>query len=156
MIPTSSLTLLDPSLEILSFVIDKGKIKITVANKRHSVICPTCLKPSSKRHSRYQRKIQDIPMEQKEVEIILLARKWFCLSPSCSTHIFTERYSWISSKKRRTKRADDLLRKLAFSSSCLTAEKLSRHLGLPVSHDTLLNLIHQTPDSPEVSPFCRH
>ncbi|WP_353051672.1 transposase family protein [Fictibacillus enclensis] len=41
-----------------------------MSNKRHSVICPKCLKPSSKRHSRYQRKIQDIPMEQKEVEII--------------------------------------------------------------------------------------
>jgi hypothetical protein len=96
-----------------------------------------------------------LPMDQKEVELILFARKWFCDSHLCISHVFTERYAWLSPKKRRTIRAEEVLRKLAFSTSCLSAEKLSRHLRLPASHDTLLNLIHKTPESNEVSPFCR-
>ena len=67
--------------------------------------------------------------------------------------IFTERYNWLSPNGRRTARTEELLRKIAFSTSCLTAEKVARSAHIPVSHDTLLDLVHQTDVKSAVSPF---
>lgn len=131
------------------------KIRFFVESKSSTCICPSCQTVSSRSHSRYQRVIQDLPINEKEVEIILFSRKWFCDSTLCTQKVFTERYSWLSANRRRTVRAEELLRKLAFSTSCLSAEKLARSLHIPVSHDTLLNLLYSTTLTPEVSPFCR-
>ena len=62
-------------------------------------------------------------------------------------------YDWLTSNGRRTARTEEVLRKIAFSTSCLSAEKVARSAHIPVSHDTLLNLIHHTNIESEVSPF---
>ncbi|WP_338120339.1 transposase family protein [Bacillus infantis] len=154
--PSIPFPLPDPLLTVHSVEALEEKITFVVEPTTHSSICPACQTVTTRRHSRYSRAIQDLPKNNKQVELLLLTQKWFCDSPSCNTEVFTERYDWILPKKRRTLRAEELLRKLAFSTSCLNAEKLSKHLHLPVSHDTLLTLIRHTPDSQEVSPFRRH
>jgi hypothetical protein len=87
--------------------------------------------------------------------LLLLTKRFFCDKPDCPVKIFTERFEWLSANGRRTLRTEEVLRKMAFLTSCLTAEKVARSAHIPVSHDTLLSLIHCTDIKSEVSPFCR-
>jgi transposase len=143
----------DPDLELMHIYPTNESLLITLKSNRSSSTCPSCSKKSSRIHSHYTRKVQDLPIGEKSVELLILSRRWFCDNPDCNVKIFTERFEWLSSNGRRTKRTEDVLRKMAFSTSCLSAEKLAKSANIPVSHDTLLALIHQTVIESEVSPF---
>lgn len=141
-------------LELMNIYPSNESLLLTLKCNRNSSTCPACLAKSSRIHSLYTRKVQDLPIGEKSVELVILARRWFCENPYCNVKIFTERFDWLSSNGRRTKRTEEVLRKIAFSTSCHSAEKVARSAHIPVSHDTLLTLIHQTVIESEVSPFC--
>lgn len=100
-------------------------LQFTVKSIRESCLCSSCHHLSSRPHSRYTRVIQDLPIAGQPVSLLLIFRKWFCDSPSCSTKVFTERYEWLSPHGRRTLRAERVLRQIAFSTSCLSAQKVA-------------------------------
>lgn len=143
----------DPDLELMYIYPTNESLLITLKSNRTFSSCPTCSKKSSRSHSQYTRKVQDLPIGEKSVELLILSRRWFCDNSDCDVKIFTERFDWLSSNGRRTKMTEEVLRKMAFSTSCLSAEKLAKSAHIPVSHDTLLALIHQTVIESEVSPF---
>lgn len=144
---------LDPNLELLHVSASNDSLLLTVKSIRTSSSCPVCAKLSSRIHSQYTRKVQDLPIGDKSVELLILTKRWFCDQPDCQVKIFTERYDWLSSNGRRTARTEEVLRKIAFSTSCLSAEKVARSAHIPVSHDTLLALVQHTDIELEVSPF---
>lgn len=146
----------DPFLEVLHIQEEQTSYKITIRSTHQSCPCPRCGVQSSRPHSRYTRLIQDLPIAEKSVSLLLMTRKWFCDQAVCDMNIFVERYDWLSVNGRRTLRAEECLRKIAFSSSCLNGEKVARAIHLPVSHDVLLSIIRKTDMKPEVSPFCRN
>lgn len=149
-IPWSSL---DPDLELLHISSSDKSLLLTLKSTRTSAPCPACSKKGNRIHSHYTRKVQDLPISEKSVQLLIIARRWFCDHSDCKVKIFTERFDWLASNGRRTKRTEEILRKIAFSSSCLSAEKVARSAHIPVSHDTLLSLVHQTEIESEVSPF---
>jgi transposase len=104
---------------------------------------PACHHVSSRPHSRYTRVIQDLPIADQPVSLLLISRKWFCDSPVCPDKVFTERYEWLSPHGRRTLCAEHTLRQIAFSTSFLSAQKVAQSVHLPVSHDTLLTIIRK-------------
>jgi transposase len=147
----------DPSLELVH-VNDSPDVMVMtliVKSNHESAPCPSCCHPSTRPHSRYTRKVQDLPISNRPVDLVVITRKWFCDQPNCFVSIFTERQNWLLPNRRRTVRAEEALRKIAFSTSCLAAERVARSLNLPVSHDVLLNLVHRTNVSISVSPFPR-
>ncbi|WP_083931341.1 transposase family protein [Salinicoccus albus] len=118
--------------------------------------CPQCQHRAHNRHSTYMRVIDDLSIQGKQVQLYLKTRKWFCTNAFCETKVFTERFEWLLPYKQRTVRLDKVLRTIAFSTHCIEAPLVTRILGMPVSHDTLLRLI-QTTEMPKVhSPFCRY
>lgn len=125
-------------------------------SQSQSACCPKCQKLSTRRHSSTKRKIRDLPISGKEVFLHLCLQKWFCLHTKCSTIIFTETIDAAPAYQRNTVRVNDCLRELAFRSNCVQAAKLSKKLSLPVSHDTLLRLIYETPMPTQTSPFPRY
>ena len=52
--------------------------------------CPACGNRSSRVHSRYWRTLADLPWEGIPVQILLRARKFFCVDERCTRRIFTE------------------------------------------------------------------
>lgn len=144
----------DPDLELIHVTSFNETILLTVRSIRTSSTCSICLKSTTRVHSRYTRKVQDLPISNKSVELLILTKRWFCDNPECKVKIFTERYDWLSTNGRRTIRTEEVLRKMAFSTSCLSAEKVAKSAHIPVSHDTLLALIENTKIKSEVSPFC--
>lgn len=108
-----------PDLELVHVTSSNDSILLTVKSTRTSSSCPTCMKPTARIHSQYTRKVQDLPIGDKSVEMLILTKRWFCDNPDCKVTIFTERYDWLSSNGRRTERTEEVLRKIAFSTSCL-------------------------------------
>lgn len=121
-----------------------------------SATCPTCRKPSSRPHSRYCRRVNDLPYSDLTVQLQILVRKWFCDNSECESRVFTERLSWLKPYQRRTERLEQALEKIALSTNCLTAEKVCRALHIPISHDTLLRKVKKLSFEPGHSPFRRH
>lgn len=118
-----------------------------------SAYCPKCRNISTHRHSRTKRTIRDLPIAGKEVFLHIRLQKWFCRHGLCNTTIFTETIDAAPAYQRNTVRVNESLREIAFRTNCVQAAKLSTKLGLPVSHDTLLRLIYQTPQIAVPSPF---
>lgn len=68
---------LDPTLDYLTHETHEHKMTITVESSRHEIICPYCSKTSSRDHSVYQREFQDLPLQDKQVIIIINNKKYF-------------------------------------------------------------------------------
>ncbi|MDN3437270.1 transposase family protein [Planococcus sp. APC 3900] len=121
-----------------------------------SALCPACRQISRRLHSRYCRKVDDLPLLDRQVHFQALLHKWFCDNSDCPMKVFTERLNWLQSYKRKTERLENVIEKIAFSTSCLTAEKVCQAMHIPVSHDALLRRVKAA--SFELTPpsFRRH
>jgi len=53
--------------------------------------CPVCAQISRRVHSRYLRRLSDLPWEGIPVAIELGVRRFFCCDEECGQRIFTER-----------------------------------------------------------------
>ena len=61
------------------------------AEGNNSAVCPNCATRSSSRHSRYHRKLQDLPVQGSPVRLHLQVGRWRCGNDGCPRKIFTER-----------------------------------------------------------------
>ena len=62
-------------------------IVFRVRGKRTSS-CPACFQSRVSYHSRYVRRIRDLPWQGKRVEIHLQTRRFRCQNPDCARKIF--------------------------------------------------------------------
>lgn len=145
---------LSKNIEILNYYQEDNRWLFTVQSVAKSTLCPRCHQRSFKPHSRYIRNVQDIPIGTTSVFLQVILHKWHCENPQCSTRIFCERLPWLLGRKRYTARLEEFVRRIAFSTSCLQAEKICQASHISLSHDTLLRILHETTIEPKVSPFC--
>jgi len=150
------LSCLDENAQIIYKDQSENEIFLIIKINSHSATCPSCNVSSYRSHSRYCRNVQDLPVSDCYVHFQIIVRKWFCDNPDCQQKIFTERLSWLDSYQRNTKRLEEVIEKIAFSTNCLTAEKVCQSLHIRISHDTLLRRVRDVSFDYEVSPFRRH
>lgn len=79
------------NLRILYCEESEDKLFFIVECPSSSAICPTCRHRTPRVHSRYCRKVDDLPVAGRKVHFQILLHKWFCNNPDCSTKVFTER-----------------------------------------------------------------
>lgn len=107
-----------------------------------SSICPICSKTSFRVHSKYKRKLADLPVSGNQTKIELIARKYFCDNPLCYRKIFTERFDFeIISYGRRLCRTTELLGKISLELGGNKGSTISRYVGIPVSASTALRIV---------------
>ncbi|MDQ0221233.1 transposase family protein [Peribacillus cavernae] len=141
----NSLFHLDEKIEILMQTVTKDECFFILEVTSSSAKCPHCGALSQRTHSRYIRHIDDLPAQDHHIHFQLISYKWFCDRVDCPSKVFTERLPWIKPYKRKTIRLEKSLRKIAFSTNCLTAEKVCQALRIPVSHDSLLRRVKEEP-----------
>ena len=113
--------------------------------------CPACLQPSARIHSRYRRKLADLPWANIPVLIEVSVRRFFCDNHGCARRIFSERLNTIAGPwARRTRRLADIQRKIGLVGGGSAGAVLCEALGRPAQGDLLLGLIHSLvlPDAP--------
>ena len=131
-------------LDRVSFGSDE--IVITATARRHVVACPECGQPSRRVHSRYQRTLADLPWHGLRVRLALSVRKFFCDTPACARHIFTERLPATAAPyARRTTRAAGALDVIGLALGGVGGARLAAALGLVTSPSSVLRFIRRIP-----------
>ena len=121
-----------------------GAIQMQLRACRGFSSCPACGTVSRRVHSRYLRKLDDLPWEGLPVAIMLEARKFFCVEEGCGRRIFTEQLpGTVARYARRSCRSSEALSWLAVALGGRAGARLARRLGLLASRATLLRELHQ-------------
>jgi len=69
------------------------KAVITVRSSGSVGLCPSCGTVSRRIHSRYRRRVTDLPLSGRVVELLVIARRFRCDAVLCGRQIFTERFA---------------------------------------------------------------
>lgn len=133
--------------------IDPDLVTIVVESVAPLGFRPVCGRAAGRVHSRYARRLADLPWQGSVVRWCLQARKFFCDMPACRRRIFTERLPEVAAAyARNTVRLDAALSCIAFACGGEGGSRLAQRLGMPTSPDTLLRRIRRAP-TPDSSPL---
>ena len=138
----------DPnSLGLDSLSARDGVIIFALHTTRPTVACPLCQHLAQRTHSRYRRKLLDLPWQGNAVRFELSCRKFFCDNPDCKRRIFNEPVPAVAAKyARKTCRLADALRQLCYLVGGEAAARIALSFGLLVSPDALLDGLKREAD----------
>src|SRR5215475_3892114 len=107
--------------------------------------CPQCHSPSSYLHSRYVRRLADLPWLGVAVRLEVHARRLYCRHVECPQRIFCERIpAFVAPYARRRLRMNEALRLIGLAVGGEAGSRLAIALGMSVSPDTIIQRIRQT------------
>jgi transposase len=146
----------DPNLLHLERVSSEpDRITLIVKTKSKQALCPQCHSPSAYLHSRYVRRLADLPWLGVAVRLEVHARRLYCHHVECPQRIFCERIpTFVAPYARRTLRLNEALRLIGLAVGGEAGSRLAIALGMSVSPDTIIQRIRQmqlsTPPAPKV------
>jgi transposase len=119
-------------------------ITLMMSTMQPQARCPRCHQPSTRKHSRYGRRVADLPWLGVTVHLQLQTRRFFCPQPGCPQQIFCERLpTVVAPSARRTRRLTQALWQVGFALGGEAGARLARALSLPSSAETLLREIRR-------------
>jgi transposase len=122
------------------------QLTLTATAIRKAASCPVCHRRSRRVHSRYQRRVADLPLGGTPLTLVLHVRKFFCRNPRCPRRIFAERLpSLVAAGARRSHPLHTALECVAFALGGEAGARLADSLGMPTTPDILLRLIRAAP-----------
>jgi transposase len=126
-------------------MLDGAGALITVRAMTKASVCPGCGTPSERVHSRYRRRLADLPIAERPVCLMVLARRFYCNAVLCGRRVFAERFDVdvLAPWARRTSRLDYIVYHLGLALGGRPAASFARRLMLPVGKDTLLRVIRR-------------
>jgi transposase len=147
--PQTLITELLPSIHgirLLEVSVEHEAVRVQLTATAPTAACPRCAVPSSSVHSRYQRRLTDLPWGTRAVRIQLTVRKFRCRNQACGRRIFTERVpDLVATYGRHTHRLAIALRAIGLALGGQAGARLAARLQLPTSPSTLLRLVRTTP-----------
>jgi transposase len=122
-----------------------GTILIRAKAVSAEASCPLCNTSSRRIHSRYIRRVSDLPCAGRGIRLHLVARRFRCEEPQCSRRIFAERFDdgIVTTRSRRTLRLDCIVHHLGLALGGRPGASFAKRLMLPVSNDTLLRTVRR-------------
>jgi transposase len=128
-------------LEYARHEIGTDEIKIYVKSSREEIECPFCGEKSTKVHSVYARRFQDLPIGGKKVEIEIANKKYFCRNADCSNTTFAETFDCLPYNARRSKRLTAEIIRVSTEVSSLRASSLLRKSVANIGKSTICELL---------------
>jgi transposase len=130
------------AVENVEIVADR--VIVMIRGSASSCPCPLCKTVAYRVHSRYFRRLADLPIAGRPTEMLLQARRFFCDAISCTRRVFAERFEGVVGRHaRRTSRLDEVVYCLAIALGGRPAAALTRRLNVQVSNDTLLRMVRR-------------
>lgn len=138
-------SLVPRGLVVESAYYEDDKAVVVVRASGSVGLCPSCGTVSRRVHSRYRRRVTDLPLSGRIVELLVIARRFRCDAVLCGRQIFTERFSEdvLAPSARRTARLDSIVHHLGLGLGGRPAAGFAKRLMLPVSKDTLLRVVRR-------------
>src|ERR1700694_2420635 len=92
------------------------KTTITVRSSRSFGLCPSCGTVSRRVHSHCRRRVTELPLSGRIVQLVVIARRFRCDAVLCGRQIFTERFADVlAPSARRTTRLDCIVHHLGLA-----------------------------------------
>ncbi|MEU7874313.1 ISL3 family transposase [Dactylosporangium sp. NPDC049140] len=114
---------------------------------RASARCPGCGHLTRRVHRRYRRRVDDVVIGGRQVELLLRMRIFVCQQAECTVTRFAEQVDGLTHRYgRRTLPARHVLQTLGLALAGRPAARLASSLGLQVGRNTLLRLVRAIPD----------
>ena len=136
-------------IRLTAVTIQDASVQVQLMAVAPTAVCPDCTMPSSSIHSRYQRRLADLPWGSLAIHLQLTVRKFVCRQLTCPRRIFTERLpDLIATYARKTHRLITALRAIGLALGGNAGARLAARLRLPVSAATLLRLVRGAPLPP--------
>ena len=124
---------------------EADKAVFTVRRASDFGLCPSCGAVSRRVHSHYRRRVTDLPLSGRVVQLVVIARRFRCDAVLCGRQIFTERFpeGVLAPSARRTSRLEGIVHHLGLALGGRPAAIFAKRLMLPVSNDTLLRVVRR-------------
>ena len=135
-----------PSRLVVENVSDSSdSISLAVRSEALMAECPLCGAASRRIHSRYIRRVADLPCAGRQIYLRVITRRFICEVPNCRRRIFAERFGddVVPVRSRRTARLEYIVHYLGLALGGRPAASLAKRLMLPVSNDTLLRIVRR-------------
>ena len=133
--------LLDKNYELYNYRIKSLDVVMEIGSKINMLCCPYCGHTSDKIHSRYQREVQDLPIQGRKVILLITTRKFFCNNPECTKKTFSERHSFVSMKGKKTVRLEKAILNKSLDISSVNASKLLASEGIRISKSSICMML---------------
>jgi transposase len=106
--------------------------------------CPLCGQSSTRPHSRYVRRLADLPCHDRPARLQVEVRRFFCTNAGCRRRIFAERLPALAAAHGRTTvRLDKAHCHLGLALGGEAGSRLAARLAMPTSADTLLRRVRR-------------
>ncbi|MCZ7570927.1 MAG: ISL3 family transposase [Ardenticatenaceae bacterium] len=129
-------------LEIDDVETDDNEIVVDMTMRRVEAVCPVCHTVSQRVHSRYRRRVADLPWAAMPARIRLHVRRFFCDNQDCDRKIFVERLDpAVAVYARRTRRLSERVEAVASVAGGEAGVPLTEHFGISLSAATLVRLM---------------
>ncbi len=134
-------------------LVESQVLTLVITSTLPEMPCPDCHQPSNRIHSRYTRRLADLPCQGRAVRLLIQVRRFFCDAPACSRKTFAEAFPGVAPKHaRRTSRQAESLCAIAYALGGRAGARLVTRLSMPTSRYTLLRLIRQASAPPFPTP----
>ena len=150
-----SLDILFPHLHdfrLLSYRRETTRLVLTCERVTPSAPCPVCGTAAHRIHSRYQRTVWDLSVQNVQVLLHLHVRKFYCDQPDCPRRIFTERLPQVTSPHGRfTFALRQFLGQLGGEQGGASAARSATLQGMQVTARAILRFMHAL-SLPSIAP----
>src|SRR5213080_2298090 len=124
---------LSEGLSIERVTASAHELLVQVLSSSPKACCPLCGAQAWRIHSRYTRRVADLPCVGQHVTLLLTARKFFCPNPTCLRKIFAEQFpDLVASYARITNRLRQAQLALGLATSAEVSERVAPSLGMMV------------------------
>jgi transposase len=133
--------------------LDLENLTVHLATTAPTAACPLCGHDTPRVHSRYTRRLDDLPCLGRCVRLQFAVRRFACPQPDCPRRIFTERLPGFAAPWART--TDRLKQSQTDIGSSLGGEagaRLAARMAITTSPDTLLRRVKRLKNKPTGPP----
>ncbi len=104
--------------------------------------CPACTSVRVSYHSRYDRRLRDLPWQGRQVQLCLRTRRFRCRNGACRRKIFAECLPGVApARARESRRFCEVVGRVGYALGGLPGARLLGHLGIASSADTVLRRV---------------
>lgn len=151
--PTKTIPFDLPGFEIDHVQVHEKVLRIEAHSTAMSAVCPGCGYTSDRVHSYYTRSPRDLPCNGRRVQLVLGVRRFRCANDICSRRTFAERIPQVVPLHgQRTARLTAVMGAIALEVAAEASARISQHLNMPLSADTVLRMLRRQADEPVPTP----
>lgn len=136
-------------LEVIGMEMMETILTITAVSTQSNPCCPLCGTPASQVHSRYTRRLTDLPCGEQQVRLQVEVRKCFCEMSTCAQKIFVECLTpFVEPWGRVTQRLFQIVQVVGLATGGRLGVRVTDRLGIETSRHTILRRIMALPIEP--------